>query len=150
MEISTVVAIWIGVGVALILAEFVVPYLILVFFGVGAGLTGLLVWLGLPRHSGIPFAVFAAISIALLFGLRRVAKKLFKGLTSDVADTEPGFEEFVGREATVTSGFGTHGTKGRVAFRGTDWNAEGRPELVGGDRVRIVGRNGQNLRVEKL
>lgn len=150
MTITTLVAIWLAVGVALIVAEFFLPYLILVFFGAGAIITGFLVWLGLPQHSGISLAVFAATSLVLLFGLRRVARRLFKGLTSDVADQEPGFEDFVGKEATVASGFGSEGNKGRVAFRGTDWNAEGVAELAVGNRVRIVGRNGQNLRVEKI
>ena len=150
MTNTILVAIWLTVGVALFVAEFFLPYLILVFFGAGAIVTGLFVWLGLPQHSGIPLAVFAATSLVLLLGLRRVARRLFNGLTSDVADQEPGFEDFVGKEAIVAAGFGLEGNKGRVAFRGTDWNAEGASELAVGNRVRIVSRKGQNLSVEKI
>lgn len=150
MTSTTIIAVWFTVGVALIVAEFFLPYLILIFFGAGAILTGVLLWIGLPQHSGIPIAAFAAISLGLLLGLRRWARRLFKGLTSDVADQEPGFEDFIGKEGAVTSGFGSEGNKGRVAFRGTDWNAEGSVGLMVGDRVRIIGRTGQNLKVEKV
>lgn len=150
MTLKLVVAAWVAVGCALVVAEFFLPQFILVFFGAGAILTGIAILLGLPLGSGIPFAFFAGISLLLLIAMRRSMRRIFRGLTPDVADEEPGFDDFVGHEAQVISGFESAPHVGRVEFRGTTWTATAPANLGKGDRVRIVGRDGQSLQVQKL
>ena len=61
---------WLGVGFALVLAEVLMGNFILFFLGVASIVTGVALWLGLPADNGIPFLLFAALSVALLIGLR--------------------------------------------------------------------------------
>ncbi len=150
MTHTVLVLLWIVAGILLIVAEMLLPNLILIFFGAGAAVTGVLLWAGVPMGFGMQFAAFSTISLLLLIALRRYAQRLFKGLTADVADREPGFEEFIGKEAIVSSGFGVRDENGRVSFRGTDWDARGSSALQIGERVRIVGRKGHFLTVEKV
>jgi len=56
-------AIWTLVGVVLILAEFAMPGVILVFFGVAALLVGLLLWVGVDMSLNIQILVFGALAI---------------------------------------------------------------------------------------
>lgn len=139
---------WFIVGLLLVVVEFFAPQLILIFFGAAAIITGGLVLCGLPQQTGIPFAVFAGTSVILLVTLRKLAKRLFQGFTSDVTKTEPGFDDIVGCEAVVVSGFGTGLLRGRVSFRGAEWDAVSRHPLSHGNRVKILGRDGHNLRIE--
>lgn len=150
MTTNSIATAWIIAGLVLIFVEFFAPYLILVFLGIAALITGGLILLGLPQQSAIPFAVFAGLSLVLLVTLRKVAKRLLVGLTSDEAKTEPGFEDIIGSEAKVLSGFTKEDLRGRVFFRGADWNAVATEALHRGDRVRILSRNGHNLEVEKI
>jgi membrane protein implicated in regulation of membrane protease activity len=150
MTLTIIAAAWVAAGCAFVVAEFFVPQFILIFFGAGAILTGIGVLLGLPLRSGIPFGFFAGSSFLLLLATRRTMRRIFRGLTPDVADTEPGFDDFIGHEAKVVSGFDSHPHVGRVEFRGTDWTATAPGSLRAGERVSIVGRDGQSLQVEKF
>lgn len=142
--------IWIVIGIVLILAELLTPALICMFFGAAAIVVGGIVAVGWLPGFATQLGAFAAISLLLLLSLRSVAKRLFKGLTSDIAQTEPGFEDFVGREATVVGAFNPETRKGRVAYRGTDWTAECPHPLSTGEPVRITARVGSTLIVEKI
>ncbi len=139
--------IWILLGFALVLIEFVAPTFVFLFIGVGAIITGLLVWLGLPGAYGLHYLAFAAISAALLFGLRRTARRWFVGWTGDRSSSAAGFDEFIGAEATVVSGFRGDDRRGRVLYRGAEWTAESDATLSPGQRVTIVDRAGANLKV---
>jgi len=150
MSTNVVATFWFVVGLLLIVVEFFAPQLILVFFGAAAIVTGGLVLIGLPQHSAIPFAVFAGTSLFLLVTLRKVAKRLFRGFTSDVTKSEPGFEDIVGREAKVVNGFETTDLRGRVFFRGAEWNATSDLPLASGTRVKIKSWDGHNLVIVKI
>lgn len=141
---------WFIAGVLLILAEFLFPYFILIFFGISALLTGGLLLLGLPQHSAIPYAFFAGASLLLLFTLRAVAMRRCKGLSAEVVNTEAGFEDIVGSEARVVTAFIGSELRGRVFFRGTEWNAVSSEPLKPGDLVRIYAQESHNLKIEKI
>jgi membrane protein implicated in regulation of membrane protease activity len=145
----TVPVFWIIGGIILIIAELFFPVLVLVFFGASAILTGLLALGGHLDSFGSQLGLFAALSLILILGLRRVAKRVFKGLTADVADNEPGFEDFVGRQATAVF-VSSEANQVRVSFRGSEWEASSASPLAVGDSVRIVGRNGARLIVERI
>ena len=56
-----------------------------------------------------------------------------------------GFDDFANQEVIVIAGFTGPNSRGRVAFRGTEWEAECASLLVAGARVRISGRRGAIL-----
>lgn len=144
--------IWMLLGIFLILAEFVVPGLVVVFFGFSALIVGLLIWAGMPGEGPLPFVVFAAVSLGTLLLLRKQCKSWFvgKSIGSQIAGED---DDFLGREAIVASGFdNARAQAGRVTYRGTQWDARTKEEtqLKTGDPVKIIGRKDSVLIVEKV
>ena len=72
MESITPELIWVLLGISLILAEFVLPGLIVIFFGFGALVVGLLLWAGMPGEGSLPFIVFSGVSVGSLLLLPRL------------------------------------------------------------------------------
>ena len=66
--------VWMIAGAVLGILEVLIPGFILLGFAIGAGLTGLLLWLGLLGGSvALLVLVFAILSLAAWLALRRVA-----------------------------------------------------------------------------
>ena len=136
---------WIGVGFALVLAEVLMGNFILFFLGLASIITGVALWLGMPADNGIPFLLFAVLSIALLVGLRSRMRNLAVG---DVASSSMD-EDFVGRDVQIESGFdsGSPG-RGRVSYRGASWNAKSeQSHLPLGSFATIISRESNLLYV---
>lgn len=139
---------WLAAGVGLIVIELLVSGFIAVFFGAAAIVVGLLVWAGLPATGPLPYLVFSVTALGLLFGLRSRFRTWFTGrsISRDVDD------DFIGRTALVVEGFGDAAhAYGTVDYRGASWSARcpSGSALAAGDRVRIVGRDGSTLDIEK-
>jgi membrane protein implicated in regulation of membrane protease activity len=141
---------WIVLGLVLILAEFILPSLIVIFFGVGALSVGLMVWWGWVDDTTYQLWLFGLISGALLLGLRNRFKTWFAG-GSLVADTDTPDDDYIGHYATVTEGFSEGQDFGKVSYRDAHWNAinTGSSALTVGDRVLISGRQSSTLIVTK-
>lgn len=137
--------IWFLAGIILILLEFMVPGVLLVFFGVGALLTALLVWLGVTGGALGQLVFFSVSSLALLFGLRRFAAGFFRGDTSGESDSE-----YEGKTARAVTAIEPGSIDGRVFFEGTDWKAESSVSIPRGAPVRITGKRNITLFVEPL
>ena len=139
--------IWLGVGFALIIAEVTMGNFILFFLGLAAAITGLALWLGMPAGNGTPFLVFAGLALVLLVGVRsRLKLHLVGDSVQGSAD-----EDFIGKDVTIVSGFdSTSQGRGRVNYRGADWNARSdHAEIAAGAFAKIVGRDGNTLIVEQ-
>ena len=134
---------WLGVGFALVLAEVLMGNFILFFLGVASIVTGVALWLGLPADNGIPFLLFAALSVALLIGLRSRMSDVAVG---DVA-TSSADEDFVGRDVQIESGFDAASPgRGRVNYRGASWSAKSdQSHLPSGSFATIVARESNLL-----
>lgn len=141
---------WVCLGILLILAEFVLPGLIVVFFGLGALLTGLLIWAGMPGEGAWPFVAFPLMSVGALLLLRGMFKSWFVGRSLGAQKTGED-EDFIGRRAQIVSGFdGAGGRTGRIAYRGAHWDAQaaGDHGFKIGDQVMIVAREGSILTID--
>ncbi|MDF7798364.1 NfeD family protein [Pontiellaceae bacterium B1224] len=136
---------WAIVGIGLMLCEFVVPGLILFFFGLGALFTALLVWI-IPMSLTVQLAVFAIASLVALFGLRRLLKPVFTGRSIDVNETDYS-EGMAGQEAQVTEAIAP-GAAGRVVLNGTGWKAESDEVLNVGQAVVVQGQKSLTLIVK--
>jgi membrane protein implicated in regulation of membrane protease activity len=139
---------WIVIGFGVMIAELFLASFVVVFFGAGAILTGLAIWIGLPTSSGLHYLFFIVVSLALLFGLRSQFQRMLKGEVADAGVDE----DFVGFEARVIDGFGAEGKgRGRIDYRGAAWQARSDDtSLTAGSVVRIVSRDGIVLHVEKV
>lgn len=138
-------AIWLIAGVLLILGEFIVPGLIVIFFGVGAIITAITTWMGWTETIVSQGPVFAISSLVCLFGLRRVMKKWFVG------DSETGGhdmdDDFTGHEAIVLRDLPGSDGEGRVEIKGATWKARSENPIPAGQAVIIERRDNLTLYV---
>lgn len=139
---------WLIAGVILMVSEFIVPGFIIVFFGLGACITGVLALL-FPQ---IPFTweifIFSVLSVVLLFSFRRFMPGVFKGKNIPVRE-DVDLDSVAGSTAVAVSDINP-GAPGKVEFRGTLWNASSEESIVSGTSVKIISRENLTLIVEKL
>ena len=126
---------WIIFGLILIIGEFVVSGLVLIFLGLAAVIVGGLAYFGLIN----------VLSLALLAGARRFLRdwlfgKETQGRTSDDS------AGLVGGRATVEADF-VDGV-GSVRYRGARWQAQSDQPLKAGQMVRISKHEGLWLTVQ--
>jgi membrane protein implicated in regulation of membrane protease activity len=141
--------IWLGAGVFLILLEFFLPGLVVVFLGVGAVITaGMLYtrYLLDPYHTIIFFSVS---SVFLLATLRRIMLRFYPAVTEKVETDENVL--IAGQPAeTITIVYPDH-FDGRVKYSGTTWPAKSENGIIpAGSQVVIIGRQNINLVVRKI
>jgi membrane protein implicated in regulation of membrane protease activity len=136
-------AIWMLLGVLLILFEFVAPGVIAMFLGAAAIIVGVLLLVGVPMSLNAQIVLFGVLSLVLVVAARRRVASWFRGRSEHA---EEGVEVLTpGTPVTATSEF-SDGT-GVVSYRGARWNAESADPIVTGQRVWITGRRGLVLQV---
>jgi len=141
--------IWFIVGLALVLSEFFLPGVILVFFGIAAMVVAALIHVGLIGSLGVALIVFSVLSLALLFTLRRFFKDMFVGRSRDAhsGEGEVDADEFIGKTAVVLDAMDGRGGSGKIEFKGADWKAISSDPLSPGDDAEIVSRDGLTVHV---
>lgn len=130
---------WVLLGFGLLAVELATPGgLFALFFGVGALLVGALGAVGLAGPGWLQWALFAAVSVALLAVFRR---RLQGKLGS------PGVPRDLDGELAVPLADIPAGAVGRAELRGSPWEAraEGGEALSGGQRCRVVRVDGLTL-----
>jgi membrane protein implicated in regulation of membrane protease activity len=142
--------IWIVLGIGMILAEFIVPGLIVIFFGISALVVGLLAWWGVLTDTTYQLWLFGILSGGLLLTLRNRFKAWFQG-GSLVADTDTPDDDYIGHYATVLNGFDNDSAFGKVTYRDAHWSAKSAngETVTAGERVLITGRQGSTLIIQK-
>lgn len=140
--------IWFVVGLVLLVAEFVIPGLIVAFFAVGAWIVAG-VCLATPISLNAQLGLFIASSVVLLVGARRWIKGMFGGFATDKQDANVDLNEYVGQRAIVTSQI-TPRLAGRVEFHGTHWTAQADEEIAAGAVVQITQKSSATLTVKPL
>ena len=129
--------VWFALGVILIMLEFMVPGVILVFFGIGAVITAALTWFGILPTATWQVIVFCVSSLGLLFGLRKYFSRFFKG----EVEGEEGYsasKEYAGQQARVIRAISPNSPDGRIQFEGTEWKAVASRYIPEGEIVEII------------
>ena len=127
--------IWLGVGVAFIVAEMMAPAFILVFFGIGAFIAGATAFFGNTLQMQI--VIFGVSSLALILLLRKFMASTFRGTSIDDGSVEEDLA--IGALAEVVETIAPP-HPGRIKFQGTFWTADATQEIEPGATVRIVSR----------
>lgn len=142
---------WIVAGLVLVVAELAVPGFVIFFFGLGAILTGALLFVFKDMPEALQILIFAVSSVLLLLTCRRFMPQSFRGKETP-ADGDPDEDEVAGAMATVAEGGIPAGREGKVEFRGTLWNAraETGEALEAGALVSIVRRDNLLLVVRRV
>lgn len=133
---------WLIGGVILLISEIIAPGFFLVFIGAAAIATGaftMMFDLGTASQLAL-FALYAVIAFM-------VGRKVYAN--QNVDSTDPLLNDrsarLVGKVVTVVNAVDEH--DGRVRVGDSEWSARGGPAAPG-ERVRIVGVDGNCLRVE--
>ena len=136
--------IWLAAGFVLLVLELVTPSGFFIrFFGIGALVTGAVAAAGLVESSGLQWLVFTIASVVCLL--------LFRGkIQARVESTgaRPPVDSLVGEIAFPVDVIAP-GAVGRVALRGSNWEArnEGAVALDANQRCRVTRVSGLQLGV---
>lgn len=123
--------VWLIAGIVLILSEFIIPGLVIIFFGMAALVVALLDYTGIVTDRSIQLLCFSGFSLVFLFGLRRVFKDWFVG----EAERSGGSDEksdIIGHEVVCLTAFGPEQPYGKVEFKGANWKGRSEHELKAG------------------
>lgn len=140
---------WLIGGCVLILLEFFLPGLVVIFLGVGALLTGSMIYLRYITDAYLAIVFFVVSSVFLLMTLRRIVLRFYPSLSEKSETDEDAL--IAGRTAETISLVSPDHFEGRVKYSGTTWparSAEG--EIAAGTRVEIVSRENISLIVRKM
>ena len=140
--------IWFLVGLALLILEFILPGLIIAFFGVGAWIVALVC---LITDIGIntQLIIFIISSVLALICLRKWLKGIFLGHAVSKQNLKENLDEFIGQKAVVKEKI-IPKAGGKVEFHGTNWVAEADEEIAEGTMVQIIGKDNITLKVKSL
>lgn len=133
MAPGTLAVVFVVLAVALCAAEIVAPGLVLLPFGLGAGLAAVTGFLGAPVL--VQLVVFVAGSLGAFLAMRPLARRL--------ADAEPaegiGAQRLIGASGTTLESI-AEGDTGLVRIDREEWRAEGEDgqDLPAGIRIRVV------------
>lgn len=139
--------IWLVAGVLIMLLEFEFPGFVIFFFGVGAWITGVLVWIGLITSLNAKLLTWIISSIILLILLRKYVKNIFYGFTSKKDKGNELEDEFIGKTVEVFEKTGPDYQVGKVKFQGSYWKAKSKDEKNVGDKATIVAKDNITLTI---
>jgi len=140
--------IWLTIGLLLILSEFAMPGLLVIFFGLGACIVSGICFFH-EISINVQLGVFIGTSLVSLLLLRGCLKSIFAGHVSDTHDTSEELGDFLGKRAIVKKTIDEK-LGGKIELHGTDWSAEAEYEIAEGTPVQITGKEGLTLKVKKL
>lgn len=131
---------WFSIGFFMLAAELLSTGFVFFFLGIGALLTGILIYLGIELGVSGQIISFVFLSLGSLIALRKPLQKRFnKSKDGDYKDIE-------GQIGTVTTwNHQTH--SGTVKYRGTQWQATSNDYLEEGSPVEIESVDGITLKV---
>lgn len=135
---------WFAAGLALAGLEMVVPGVYLVWMGLAALVTGVLVLSGDPPFL-LQIVSFVFLSLIFAYSARRWVRDKPIESSDPLMNNRAG--RMVGQTAVVTAAL--HGGEGRVKVGDSEWMASG-PDAPVGTRMRISGHNGAILTLEPL
>jgi len=141
MEFSPTL-VWFLVGFGLVVLEFVIPGVILVFFGVAAWIVSITTYLGITSSIEVQLLLFAVASVLLLFSLRKYIRNQLTGHITGQQDPTANLDEFTGKSVPVVKTIKPGSQDGRVEFKGAEWKAESEEEIEEGKMAIILAADG--------
>lgn len=137
---------WITLAIFLLLAEAVTLGVFMLFFGFGALVTGLLLYV-FDLNFSSQILVFLITSIVTLLVMRNTMKAWLVGPKKSVSTDN--IEDVLGRRATVLEEIDPPAF-GQVDLKGTLWKAMADEKLEVGTIVEVIGRDNLVLKVKQI
>ncbi len=149
MDFHTITMIWFFFGLALVLAEMLIPGLVVIFLGVGAMLVALLRFVGILQSEINSFTTWFILSLVLILALRWVFLRIFPPESAFVPTKED--EDSYGTIVEVIEKIQANNTEGRIRFRGTTWPAICSDGIIPkGQKVKLLYRDNLSWVVESV
>ena len=126
--------------------EFVIPGLVIVFFGIGAWVAAIFVWIFPNMAFWVQMMIFTVFSVVTLVLLRRSLKKRFFS-DQEGAENE-GVDDYIGKTAVVEKAI--EGGEGKVNYRGASWAAYADEDIPKGSKVTIIDKDSIKLKVKPI
>ena len=141
--------IWFLVGLVLLIFEFIMPGLIIGFFGVGAWIVAIICLLSAYVTGSInaQLIIFIIASVLSLLLLRKWLKGIFIGHVKSKQDMTEDLNEFIGERVVVKAKI-TPRAGGKVELHGTNWEAEADEEIAEGTVVEIIAKDNLTIKVK--
>ncbi len=141
--------VWFVIGFILMIAEMMVPGLVILFFGLGAVLTGtccLIFDLSLNTQ----LIIFLVSSVVSLILLRSMVKKVFTGKEAiQGVDIPAGVSDYLGSKCKVISRIDSQ-LNGKVLLNGSEWKAKSESVIEEGAIVEIIGQDSITFIVKEV
>lgn len=141
--------IWFVAGLVLILSEFAMPGLIIIFFGAGAWVVSAAVYFKWTTTLQSQLLLFCLASILLLIALRRWLRGKFHGHVSRKQDLNVNLDEFTGKDVLVLRDVIPQQQGGQAELKGATWNAVSDVPIKAGETATVVQMDGLTLKIEK-
>jgi membrane protein implicated in regulation of membrane protease activity len=143
--------IWFLVGLVLLIFEFIIPGLIIGFFGAGAWIVAIICLFSTYVAGSInaQLIIFIIASVLSLLLLRKWLKGVFIGHTKSQQDLTEDMKEFIGERAVVKEKI-TPKAGGKVELHGTNWEAVADEEIAEGAVVEIIAKDNLTLKVKAV
>jgi hypothetical protein len=135
---------WWVLALILVILEMVMPGFFLLWIGIAAGVTGLLLLLVPATSWQVQFVVFGVLALGSILAARYYIRR--NPIETDDATLNRRGEQYIGRVFTIDEAI-INGI-GKVRVGDSVWRAAG-PDLPAGERVKVVGVEGTMLKVEK-
>jgi len=137
--------IWMIIGAFFVIAEILTAGFFLLWFGVGAGVAGLLALAGLGL--GWQLTAFIVISFVLFAVSRRFADRFTKPQPPGI-----GADRFVGRTGVVVEEIDNQQNTGKVRFAQEEWRAHSSTgdNITTGDTVEVTRVEGTHVVVRTI
>ncbi|MFC1763344.1 NfeD family protein [Planctomycetota bacterium] len=139
--------IWFLIGLVLLIAEFIIPGLVIFFFGIGAWVVAF-ICIVTDLGFNTQLLIFIGTSVLSLLLLRRWLKGIFHGHTTAKQELTQDLQEYVGERAVVKATISPQ-HPGKVELHGTDWSATADQEIAAGTQVEIIEKDNLTLKVRE-
>ncbi|PJA28291.1 MAG: NfeD family protein [candidate division Zixibacteria bacterium CG_4_9_14_3_um_filter_46_8] len=139
--------VWVIIGIILSILEIFTPGFMMINFGVGAIIAGLIAAIG----AGFKVQVLTfALSSLILFASSR--KLVSKYLSKDKPEARTNVDALVSRQGVVIEAIKANLKHGRVKIGGEEWSAisSSEMEISMGEKVVVTGIEGNKLIVKKV
>jgi membrane protein implicated in regulation of membrane protease activity len=143
------VLVWFLVGLALALAELVVPGVILIFFAGGAWIASGTTYLELTPTLPSQLLTFTIASLGLLLGLREWVHGALYGHVAHSQDPDANLDEFRGRKVILLKDVGPGRTESAVEHKGAPWAVIADEKFRQGDEAYVSGVEGVALKITR-
>lgn len=146
MDISIEFWHWLVIGVAFLALEVLAPGAILMWFGFGGIITGIVLWLIPTMPVEMQILIFSIFSVVSIFVWRKYMKKGDEE-ESDTPDLNNRLNTYIGKQTVLKEAI--QGGVGLAKVGDSAWKVMG-DDMPAGTRVKIVAVEGVFFRVEAV